>query len=443
MRGWGSAVFFWMKLKKFWSFRYADSLVIKKQEKTDNMKTEMNLEEKLLSELHPSEYNPRVNLVPEDEEYQHIKRSIETYGYVDPIIVNSDGTIIGGHQRYNVLLDLGYDTAQVVIVDLEKDAEKALNVALNKISGEWDYEKLYDLLNGLDLNGYDFSLTGFTPAELEDLQIKLDTGQAAEDEDFDVDKTLEEIKEPVTKRGDIWILGRHRLCCGDARNAEDMAKLMDGRQADLFLTDPPYNVDYTGKTKDALKIDNDKMSDKEFRGFLLDAFKVAKNVMKAGAAFYIWHSDSKGYDFRGACFEAGWQVRECLVWVKDVMVLGRQDYQWQHEPCLYGWNDGGSHVWYSDRKQTTVLDFERPKCSKEHPTMKPVPLFGYQMQNSTKAGDIILDSFGGSGTTIIAAEQLGRAAYIMELDGRYCDVIVKRWEEQTGEKAVILKGDGK
>ena len=186
-----------------------------------------------------------------------------------------------------------------------------------------------------------------------------------------------------------------------------------------------------------MKIDNDKMSDGDFHKFLLDAFKTAKNVMKAGAAFYIWHADSKGYDFRGACFEAGWQVRECLVWVKDVMVLGRQDYQWQHEPCLYGWNDGGGHAWYSDRRQTTVLEFERPKRSKEHPTMKPVPLFGYQMQNSTKPGDIILDSFGGSGTSIIAAEQLGRSAYMMELDSRYCDVIIKRWEEQTGEKAVL------
>lgn len=263
------------------------------------MKTKINLKEKPLSELHPAGYNPRKKLVPEDEEYQQIKRSIETYGYVDPIIINSDGTIIGGHQRYNVLLDLGYDTAQVVIVDLEKDAEKALNVALNKISGEWDYEKLYELLDGLDLNGYDFSLTGFTPAELEGLQIKLDMGQAVEDEEFNVDKTLEEIKEPVTKRGDLWILGNHRLYCGDAGNAEDMAKLMDGKKADLLLTDPPYNVDYTGKTKEALKIANDKMSDKTFRKFLLDAFKTAKNAMKAGAAFYIWHADSKGYDFRG------------------------------------------------------------------------------------------------------------------------------------------------
>lgn len=403
------------------------------------MKTEMNMQERLLSELHPAEYNPRITLTPADEEYQRIKRSIEQYGYVDPIIINADGTIIGGHQRYNILLDLGYDTAQVVIVDLDKNSEKALNIALNKITGEWDEEKLYDLLQDLDLNGYDFSLTGFTRSELEDLQVKLDIEQAAEDEEFDVDQAFEEIEEPVTKRGDLWKLGNHRLLCGDARSISDMERLMGGVKADLYLTDPPYNVDYTGKTKDALKIENDKMTDEAFRQFLYEAFLAAKSVMKAGAVFYIWHADSKGYDFRGACFDVGWQVRQCLIWAKDILVLGRQDYQWQHEPCLYGWNEGGSHAWYSDRKQTTLLNFEKPKRSKEHPTMKPIPLFGYQIQNSSKSGDVILDSFGGSGTTLLAAEQLNRAAYVMELDERYCDVIIKRWEQFTGGKAVLEK----
>lgn len=403
------------------------------------MKTEMNMQERLLSELHPAEYNPRVTLTPADEEYQRIKRSIEQYGYVDPIIINADGTIIGGHQRYNILLDLGYDTAQVVIVDLDKNSEKALNVALNKITGEWDEEKLYDLLQDLDLNGYDFSLTGFTRSELEDLEVKLDIEQAAEDEEFDVDQAFEEIEESTTKRGDLWRLGNHRLLCGDARSISDMERLMGGVKADLYLTDPPYNVDYTGKTKDALKIENDKMTDEAFRQFLYDAFLVAKSVMKAGAVFYIWYAGLKGYDFWGACFDVGWQVRQCLIWAKDILVLGRQDYQWQHEPCLYGWNEGGSHAWYSDRKQTTLLNFEKPKRSKEHPTMKPIPLFGYQIQNSSKSGDVILDSFGGSGTTLLAAEQLNRAAYVMELDERYCDVIIKRWEQFTGGKAVLEK----
>lgn len=403
------------------------------------MKTKLNIQERPLSKLFPSDYNPRVALRPEDEEYQRIKRSIETYGYVDPIIVNSDGTIIGGHQRYNVLLDLGYDTTQVVLVDIDKDSEKALNIALNKICGEWDDEKLCSLLLDLDLNGYDFSLTGFTSSELEDLQIKLDVGEAVEDESFDAEQALKDAESPITKRGDLWLLGNHRLLCGDAREKKDITKLMDSQKADLYLTDPPYNVNYTGKTKGAMKIENDQMSEEAFRKFLLDAFTAAKEVLKPGAAFYIWHADSKGYEVRSALQDAGLQVRQCLIWVKDTFVLGRQDYQWQHEPCLYGWNEGAGHAWYSDRKQTTILTFERPKKNEEHPTMKPVPLFGYQIQNSTKPGDIVLDTFGGSGTAIIAAEQLGRSAYVIELSERYCDVMVKRWEEQTGEKAILRR----
>lgn len=400
------------------------------------MKTTLNLQERLLSELHPADYNPRVALKPGDPEYENIKNSIEAFGYVDPIIVNSDGTIIGGHQRYNVLLDLGYDTTQVV-VDATKEQEKALNIALNKITGEWDEEKLCDLLIELDLSDIDMQLSGFTYDELENLKIKFDNDEAKEDEDFDEGAALSAArKETRTKRGDVWVLGEHRLVCGDARDADDMGKLMDGMKADLFLTDPPYNVDYVGKTKDALKIENDKMTDQEFRDFLLGAFSIAKGSMKSGAAFYIWHADSKGYDFRGACMDVGWQVRQCLIWAKDILVMGRQDYQWQHEPCLYGWNEGASHAWYSDRKQTTLLHFDRPARSKEHPTMKPVPLFGYLIQNSTKSGDIILDSFCGSGTTIIAAEQLERKAYCIELDEVYCDVIVRRWEEFTGKAAV-------
>lgn len=401
------------------------------------MKTTLNLQERLLSELHPADYNPRVALKPGDPEYENIKNSIEVFGYVDPIIVNSDGTIIGGHQRYNVLLDLGYDTTQVVVVDATKEQEKAPNIALNKITGEWDEEKLCDLLIELDLSDIDMQLSGFTYDELENLKIKFDNDEAKEDEDFDEGAALSAArKETRTKRGDVWVLGEHRLVCGDARDADDMGKLMDGMKADLFLTDPPYNVDYVGKTKDALKIENDKMTDQEFRDFLLGAFSIAKGSMKSGAAFYIWHADSKGYDFRGACMDVGWQVRQCLIWAKDILVMGRQDYQWQHEPCLYGWNEGASHAWYSDRKQTTLLHFDRPARSKEHPTMKPVPLFGYLIQNSTKSGDIILDSFCGSGTTIIAAEQLERKAYCIELDEVYCDVIVRRWEEFTGKAAV-------
>ena len=358
----------------------------------------------------------------------------------------------------------------MVIVDLDKNAEKALNVALNKISGEWDDEKLCDLLQDLDLSGYDFSLTGFTRSELDGLQLKLGVGEAVEDEDFDVDKAVEECEKPVTKRGDLWIMGGHRLLCGDARNVDDMARLMGGAKADLLLTDPPYNVDYVGKTKDALKIDNDRMSNADFRAFLLEAFTAARQSMKAGAAFYIWHADSNGYDFRGACMDAGWKVRQCLIWEKDILVLGRQDYQWRHEPILYGWKEGAAHYFVNDRTQDTVIledeadlkgmkkqellafiekifrDFKdrttvhfenKPSRNALHPTMKPVPLVGRLMNNSSKPGWLVGDFFGGSGTTLMAAEQLGRTAYLMESDPRNVDVIVRRWEAYTGKEAVL------
>ena len=212
---------------------------------------------------------------------------------------------------------------------------------------------------------------------------------------------------------------------------------MDGRKADLFLTDPPYNVDYEGKTKDSLRIQNDSMADEVFRKFLVGAFSAADGVMKQGAVFYIWHADSEGYNFRGACHEIDWKVRQCLIWNKSCMVMGRQDYQWKHEPCLYGWKSGASHLWASDRTQTTVLNFNKPSRNKEHPTMKPIALFDYQIQNNTKSEDIVLDTFAGSGTTVMACEQNGRCAYCMELDPKYIDVIIDRWERFTGEKAQL------
>jgi len=242
------------------------------------------------------------------------------------------------------------------------------------------------------------------------------------------------------KLGDIWQLGNHRLICGDSTDVNVIERLMDGNKADLYITDPPYNVDYEGKTKDALKIQNDKMDNESFRQFLRDAFYSADSVMRNGAVFYIWHSDSEGYNFRGACLDVNWKVRECLIWNKNSMVMGRQDYQWKHEPCLYGWKEGASHLWASDRKQTTVLDFSRPNRNAEHPTMKPVALFAYQITNNTHEDDRVLDSFGGSGTTIIACEQLKRTAYSCELDPHYCDIIIQRWENLTGREAVLING---
>ena len=264
-----------------------------------------------------------------------------------------------------------------------------------------------------------------------------ETKEVEEDEVPEVDET----QPPVTKLGDVWKLGRHRLMCGDSTSTECAQKLMGGLQADLLLTDPPYGVDYTGKTKDALKIENDAKSDDDFIAFLRSAFEAADSVMKAGAVFYIWHAILKTYAFESACQMTGWEVRQVLIWVKNAMVMGRQDYQWKHEPCLYGWKSGAGHLWASDRKQTTVLEFDRPTKNKEHPTMKPVALFDYQIKNNTKGGDIVLDLFAGSGTTVIACEQNGRTAYMMEYDPRYCDVIVKRWENLTGEKAVLGNDD--
>jgi site-specific DNA-methyltransferase (adenine-specific) len=229
--------------------------------------------------------------------------------------------------------------------------------------------------------------------------------------------------------------------CGDSTSVTDVEALCGGRQMDLLITDPPYNVNYEGGT--GMKIQNDNMEDEKFRQFLRDAFLTADTVMKPGATFYIWHADSEGYNFRGACHDIGWNVRQCLIWVKNSLVLGRQDYQWKHEPCLYGWKDGAGHNWYNDRKQTTVLEFDRPSRSAEHPTMKPVSLFDYQIKNSSKKGDAVLDLFGGSGTTIVCCEQNGRDAYLMEIDPKYTDVIIDRYEKLTGDKAVLLTKEDK
>jgi site-specific DNA-methyltransferase (adenine-specific) len=280
---------------------------------------------------------------------------------------------------------------------------------------------------------------GFDPGEWGlDLDVADPTADIeVEEDDFDPDA------EPVPttcKAGDVWQLGNHRLMCGDSTKAEDVAKLMQGEQADLWLTDPPYNVAYEGGT--GMTIMNDSMEDGKFREFLRGAYSAADSMMRPGAAFYVWHANSEGYNFRGAARDVGWQVRQCLIWEKSSLVLGRQDYQWSHEPCIYGWKDGAAHYWGSDRKQTTVMHFDKPSRSELHPTMKHVALFEYEMLNSSKQGDIVLDSFGGSGTTIIAAEKNGRRARVMEMDPKYCDVIIRRWQDFTGKEAV-LDGDGR
>ncbi len=356
---------------------------------------------------------------------------LRTVGWVQRVIVNRrTGHIVDGHLRVEVALRRDEPQVPVLYVDLTADEERVVLAAIDPIGGmaETDQDMLDELLTGLETGDKD----------LDDFLQSLRSDDAEIVEGLtDEDSVPEPPVEPVTKPGDVWLLGKHRLMCGDSTSIDALQQLAQGQLVDMWLTDPPYNVAYEGGTKEKLTIKNDSMGDEQFRQFLRDAYTAADAVMKAGAVFYIWHADSEGYNFRGAAKDAGWAVRQCLIWKKSSLVLGRQDYQWQHEPCLYGWKEGASHLWASDRKQTTILEFDKPTRNGEHPTMKPVGLFEYQMLNNTKGGDIILDSFGGSGTTMIAAEKNGRVARLMELDPKYCDVIIKRWQEFTGKQATL------
>lgn len=441
----------------------------------------MRFETRSLSDLRPAEYNPRVPLTPADPEYQSIKRSIEEFGYADPIVINADGTIIKGHQRRTVLMDLGYTEVEVIVLDIQDKAkEKALNVALNKITGKWDNAILKDLLLELDLEGYDFSVTGYQRTDLEDLIQLVDVPAEAQDDNFDPEAAAANIPEPNTRYGDIWQLGRHRLMCGDSTDPTDVAALMGGDKLDLMVTDPPYNVAYGAKTDFMAdsgrghghnSIANDDMDEASFYSFIRAFYENAVEAMRPGAVIYVFHSDTHGLTFRQAFEDAGLKLSECLIWEKNAFTLGRSDYQWRHEPCLYGWKEGAGHFFVKDRTQdtmlledtpdfkkmskqellafidkifrdykdqTTVLFENKPARSKEHPTMKPIPLIGRLINNSSKPGWLVGDFFGGSGSTLMAAEQLGRTAYLMEYDERYVDVIINRWEQFTGEKAVKL-----
>lgn len=311
----------------------------------------MNIQNISVKKLKTAEYNPRRDLRPEDEEYQKIKNSIKEFGYVAPIIINSDMTVIG-----------------------------------------------------------------------------------SKEDEFDIEEALNEIEDPITKTGDIWILGKHRLMCGDSTQKEDVMRLMNNQEADMLLTDPPYNVDYEGT---AGKIENDNMTETEFYNFLLDSFKNMFEVAKCGSPIYVFHADTEGLNFRNAFKSVGFKLAECLVWVKNTFVMGRQDYQWRHEPILYGWKEGKAHYFIDNRSQSTVLEFDKPTKNAEHPTMKPIDLLVYLIKNSSKENDLIVDLFAGSGSSMIAAEQTKRVCYTMELDPKYCDVVVKRWETLTGQKAKL------
>jgi len=392
------------------------------------------VEKVLIEKLIPYARNARTH---DEAQVSQIAASIKEFGFNNPILIADDYSIIAGHGRLAAARKLGLAEVPVIRLSHLSDTQrKAYVLADNRLAlnAGWDNDLLKLELEELKSVDVDLEMLGFSKDELDGLLNALEPTEGLTDEDA----VPEPPPEPITKPGDIWILGKHRLMCGDSTSIEHLERLCNGRQVDMWLTDPPYNVAYEGKTKDALTIKNDSMSDDTFRQFLRDAYTAADAVMKSGAVFYIWHADSEGYNFRGAAQDAGWKVRQCLIWKKSTMVMGRQDYHWKHEPCLYGWKEGAGHLWAADRKQTTILEFDKPSRNGEHPTMKPVALFEYQMLNNTKGGDIVLDSFGGSGTTLVAAEKNGRVAYLMELDPKYCDVIVKRWEEFTGKKAELV-----
>lgn len=398
----------------------------------------MIIEKKNTADLLPADYNPRKDLKPGDAEYEKLKRSIEQFGYVEPVIWNqTTGRVVGGHQRLKVLMDMGMTEVDCVVVAMDEEKEKALNIALNKISGDWDKDKLALLIADLQGADFDVSLTGFEPAEIDAL-FKDTLKDGVKDDDFNVGAEL--AQPTMTKPGDIWTLGRHRLICGDSTKAETYDLLMGNTKANLVITDPPYNVNYEGS---AGKIKNDNMADEAFYNFLLDAYTQMHSAMADDASIYVFHADTEGLNFRRAFADAGFYLSGCCIWKKQSLVLGRSPYQWQHEPCLYGWKKNGKHQWYTGRKETTIWEFDKPKKNGDHPTMKPIPLLAYPIMNSSMSNSVVLDPFGGSGSTLIACEQTDRICYTVELDEKFCDVIVKRYIEQVGgADGVIVQRDG-
>ena len=433
----------------------------------------MEILKKKVDELIPADYNPRKDLKPGDPEYEKLKRSIKEYGYVEPVIWNKrTGKVVGGHQRLKVLKDLGYEEIECVIVDLDDNNEKALNIALNKISGEWDNELLSSLLKDLDQSAFDITLTGFDIAEAKDL-IGSGSMENVHEDDFNEEEELNNIQEPKTKQGDLWILGNHRLVCGDSTKLDYYKLALDNKEADICVTDPPYNIDYgstiSGEGRD---IANDNLSDVEFYHFLLEFYKATEANLKKGGPIYVFHSTKETVNFIRAMVDANLKYAQTLVWYKNHFTLGRQDYQWIHEPILYGWKEGASHYFINDRTLPTVFEDNRenykhmskqelldvinkltdvpvsvildnkPLRSPEHPTMKPITLCAKLIYNSSHEGDIVLDPFGGSGSTLIAADQLNRKACLIELEPKYCDVIVKRFKDNNPGARVLHYRNG-
>ena len=391
-----------------------------------------------IDELVPYQNNARTH---SQAQINKLRSSLREFGFVNPIIIDSNNTIIAGHGRLEAARAEGLKEVPCVLVDYLTEAQKkAYIIADNRFAEDagWDEELLKIEIDSLNEMAFDLSLTGFESAELEQL-FRSDTEDKLEDDDFDVDEELK--NPPVTKIGDVWILGRHRLLCGDSTDRANYEILMEGKKANMVLTDPPYNVNYEGT---AGKIKNDNMEDSKFYKFLYDAFSCMNDVMADDASIYVFHADTEGLNFRKAFSDAGFYLSGCCIWKKPSLVLGRSPYQWQHEPCLYGWKKGGKHQWYAGRKETTVWEFEKSKKNAEHPTMKPIPLLAYPIMNSSMSNTLILDPFGGSGSTLIACEQSDRSCNTIELDEKYCDVIVKRYIEYVGtDENVIVIRDGK
>lgn len=373
--------------------------------------------------LRPAAYNPRKKLKPGDKEYEKIKNSITEFGFADPLVVNADMTIIGGHQRLTVAMDLGYTEVPCAVVDIDKVREKALNIALNKITGAWDDSLLADLLKDIENSDFDLGKTGFDPPEIETLFNKVHSKEVKED-GFDVES---ELKRPAfSQPGDLWLLGRHRVYCGDSTLPESYGRLLEKTKVNLVLSDLPYFVAYQGT---AGTIQNDDLPDDEAYDFTLKAMQCMFENLADDGSIYIFHADTKGLIFRKAFDAAGFYLSGCCIWKKNALVLGRSPYQWMHEPCLFGWKKDGKHQWYSDRKQTTIWEYDRPKANKDHPTMKPVGLMAYPIRNSTMTNGIVLDPFLGSGSTLVACEETDRVCMGIELETKFVDVIVKRYIE--------------
>lgn len=410
---------------------------------------QMNIRMIPANKLNLTKYNPRKDLKPGDAEYEKLRRSIEEFGYVEPVIWNErTGNIVGGHQRFKVLKQLGYTEVQCVVVDLDEQREKALNVALNKIGGEFEMDLLAALMYDLQEEGMDVTLTGYDLFEVDKMlqQQSKKPGTVSED-DFNGDEEAAAIVTPITQPGDIWQIGRHRLMCGDSTDADQVATLMDGKKAQMVFTDPPWNVDYGSDSKHPSwkprQILNDKMSQEDFFNFLLAACKSMFSVCEPGAMVYLVMSAQEWGSIMTAMQRAGFHWSSTIVWVKDSHVLSRKDYHTKYEPIWYGWQDGGKALCHlRDRQQSDVWEINRPRKSDDHPTMKPIALAGRAIGNSSRYGDVILDLFGGSGTTLLAAEQLDRVAYLMELDPKYCDVILKRIiaHRDTDEGIFLLRG---